>query len=101
MLSVDIWIDDVTIFFPRQRGHVYVDTEPTAEANAYVVYAYIPCGVFYTTVNTLLPPHLLHAAVNYWAREFLSGVTVETHPLTPALHCFSYLPKQLKTDDKI
>lgn len=101
MLSVDIWIDDVTIFFPRQRGHVYVDTEPTAEANAYVVYAYIPCGVFYTTVNTLLPPHLLHAAVNYWACEFLSGVTVETHPLTLALHCLSYLPKQLKTDDKI
>lgn len=78
-----------------------MDTEPTAEADAYAVYAYIPCGLFYTAVNTLLPPHLLHAAVNYRARKFLSDETVETHPLTPALHCFSYLPKQLKTDDKI
>lgn len=101
MLSVAIWIDDATIFFRKPRGHVYADMEPTEAANAYVVYAYIPCGLFYTTVNTLLTPYLLHGAINYWAHEFLSDVTVETHPLTPALHCFSHLPKQLKIDDKI
>lgn len=101
MLSADIWIDDVTIFFWKPRGHVYADREPTAETNTYVVYAYIPCGLSYTAVNTLLPSYLLHEAVNYWAHEFPSDVTVETHPLTPALHCFSHLPKQLKTEDKI